>query len=53
VIAIAAISGSEHVTREILAEVERFAWSFPEIDVVSCTRAWLDDLEFEEADFEN
>jgi uncharacterized protein len=47
VIAIAAISGTEHITIEILAEVERFVWSFAEIEVVLCTRAWLDDLEFE------
>jgi uncharacterized protein len=48
IIAIAAISSTEHITREILDEVDRFVWSWPEIEIVSCTRAWLDDLGFEE-----
>jgi uncharacterized protein len=51
VIAVAAISSSEHITLEVLAEVERFFWSWPEIEIVSSTRAWLDDLAFEEDQF--
>ncbi len=48
VFAVAAVSGAEHVTVEVLDEVERFIWSFPEIEIVLCQRAWLDDLEFED-----
>lgn len=51
VIAVAAVSGAEHVTVSQLDEVERFVWSWPEIDIVSCQRAWLDDLEFESDQF--
>ncbi len=47
VFAVAVVSGAEHVAVEILDEVERFVWSWPEIEIVSCQRAWLDDLEFE------
>ncbi len=52
VIAISAISGTERITVETLAEVERFVWSFTNIEVVRCTKAWLDDLQFEEDDFD-
>jgi uncharacterized protein len=47
VIAVAVVSGTERITVETLADVERFVWSFTDIEVVSCRRAWLDDLEFE------
>ena len=46
VIAVAVVSGAEHMTVSVLDEVERFVWSWPEIDIISCQRAWLDDLEF-------
>ncbi len=48
IIAVAAVSGTERITREILDEVDRFVWSWPEIEIVSCMRAWLDDLAFED-----
>jgi uncharacterized protein len=48
IIAVAAVSGSEHVTVQVLDEVDRFVWSFPEINVVSIDRAWLDDLAFDD-----
>lgn len=35
-------SSVSHVT-EIIDEVERFVWSFPEVQVVASSRAWLDD----------
>jgi uncharacterized protein len=47
VVAVAVVSGAEHVTQHALDEIERFVWSWPEIEVVTCQRAWLDDLEFE------
>jgi uncharacterized protein YlxP (DUF503 family) len=38
----AAISGSVHQVTEVLDAVERFVWSFPEVEVLSCRRDWLD-----------
>jgi uncharacterized protein YlxP (DUF503 family) len=45
--AVAAVSGAEHVTVDVLDEVERFVWSWPEIEVVMCRRAWIDVLDFD------
>jgi uncharacterized protein len=47
VVAVAAVSGAEHITVEVLDEVERFVWSLPEIEVVMCRRAWVDVLDFD------
>ena len=29
--------------RDVLDAVERFVWSFPEVEVTSCHRAWMSD----------
>ncbi len=41
-LAMAAVSGSVHQAREVLDRVERFVWSFPEVEVMDCRRHWLD-----------
>ena len=41
-LAVAAVSGTAGHVAEVLDEVERFVWSFPEIEVVACERRWLD-----------
>jgi uncharacterized protein YlxP (DUF503 family) len=38
----AAVSGTESHVREVLDAVERFAWSFPEVEVVSASREWME-----------
>ena len=40
---VAAVSSSPGHLGEILDEVERFVWSFPEVEVVGCERHWLDE----------
>ena len=43
VLGVAAVGGTvAHVT-DVLDGVERFVWSFPEIEVVSAERSWTDD----------
>jgi len=39
----AAVAGSESHVREVLDAVERFVWSFPEVEVISATRGWASD----------
>ena len=41
-IGIAAIGSSEHQVTEILEAVERFVWSWPEIEVTLTERTWLE-----------
>jgi hypothetical protein len=41
-IAAAAVAGTESHVCDILDRVERFVWSFPEIEVLAVTRHWLD-----------
>jgi uncharacterized protein len=41
-LAVAAVSGTAGHVTEVLDEVERFVWSFPEVEVVGCERRWLD-----------
>ena len=41
-IAAAAVAGTEAHVCDILDRVERFVWSFPEIEVLTVTRHWLD-----------
>jgi uncharacterized protein YlxP (DUF503 family) len=38
----AAVASTEGHAEEVLAAVERFVWSFPEVDVLDATRAWLE-----------
>ena len=37
----AAVSGSARHAQEVLDAVERFVWSFPEVDVIASQRDWL------------
>jgi uncharacterized protein len=36
----ATVSGSESHVRDVLAAVERFVWSFPEVEVVDSSTTW-------------
>ena len=38
----AAVSGEAGHVEEVLDRVERFVWSFPEVDVVTAERDWAD-----------
>jgi uncharacterized protein YlxP (DUF503 family) len=38
---VAAVASSHTQLVAVLDAVERFVWSFPELDVVSCERTWL------------
>lgn len=40
---VAAVSSSPTHAEEMIDEVERFIWSFPEVQVLDASRAWLDD----------
>jgi uncharacterized protein YlxP (DUF503 family) len=42
VLAMAVVSPSVSHATEVLDGVERFVWSFPEVEVVSSRRDWLD-----------
>ena len=44
-LAFATVASSERQAREVLDAVERFVWSFPEIEVVAARRSWLDEEE--------
>jgi uncharacterized protein YlxP (DUF503 family) len=39
----AAVSGSPRHAQEVIDAVERFVWSFPEVEVTACRRDWLSD----------
>jgi uncharacterized protein YlxP (DUF503 family) len=41
-LSMAAVSASVHQVTELLDAVERFVWSFPEVEVLSCQRDWLE-----------
>jgi uncharacterized protein YlxP (DUF503 family) len=43
IVGMAAVSGSASHAREVLDSVERFVWSFPEVEVSSATRNWMSD----------
>ena len=42
-LAFATVSGAEHMAKTVLDDVERFVWSFPEIEVVESRVRWLED----------
>ncbi len=42
-IGVAAVSGSPGHATELIDEVERFVWSFPEIEVLGSARHWLEE----------
>jgi hypothetical protein len=44
-LAFATVASKESVARETLDAVERFVWSFPEIEVTDHWRNWLDNEE--------
>ncbi len=37
----AAVAGTASHVTEVLDEVERFVWSFPEVEVITTDRTWL------------
>lgn len=39
---IAAVAGTAGHATDVLDAVERFVWSFPEVEVVAITRHWLE-----------
>jgi uncharacterized protein len=41
-IGVAAVAASEAHVRDILDEVERFVWSFPDVEVTRCERHWME-----------
>lgn len=43
ILGMAAVAGEAGHVEEVLAEVERFVWSFPEVEVVSAERVWADE----------
>ena len=44
-LAFATVASSETLARGVLDAVERFVWSFPEVEVVSAGRSWLEEEE--------
>jgi uncharacterized protein YlxP (DUF503 family) len=42
VVAMAAVASTPRHVAEVLDAVERFVWSFPEVEVVSSSRTWID-----------
>jgi uncharacterized protein YlxP (DUF503 family) len=42
-IGVAVISGTLGQVQEVLEEVERFVWSFPEVQVLDQRRSWLEE----------
>ena len=42
VLGFAAVGGSASHVEEVLDAVERFVWSFPEIEVIESERSWVD-----------
>jgi uncharacterized protein YlxP (DUF503 family) len=43
VLGFAAVASTASHAEEVIDEVERFVWSFPELEVLSTSRTWLDD----------
>lgn len=39
---VATVAGSVNHAGAVLDSVERFIWSFPEVEVLSCRRDWLE-----------
>jgi uncharacterized protein len=40
---VAAVSASARVAREIIDDVERFIWSFPEVEVLDTRFVWMEE----------
>lgn len=41
-VGVATVSGTASHAGSVLDAVERFVWSFPEVEVLGCERHWLD-----------
>jgi uncharacterized protein YlxP (DUF503 family) len=41
---VSAVAGTAGHLTEVLDQVERFVWSFPEVEVIDAERCWLDRL---------
>jgi uncharacterized protein YlxP (DUF503 family) len=41
-IGVAAVSATAHHAEEVVDEVERFIWSFPNLQVLSAARSWME-----------
>ena len=39
---VAAVASTPSHVQEVLDEVERFVWSFPEVEVVEARRSWME-----------
>lgn len=42
-VGVAAVAGTEAHVRDVLGEVERFVWSFPEVQVLATHHSWLEE----------
>jgi hypothetical protein len=42
-IGVAVVAGTEAHVLDVLGEVERFVWSFPEVEVLLARRFWLEE----------
>ncbi|MCB1030852.1 MAG: DUF503 domain-containing protein [Acidimicrobiales bacterium] len=42
-LAFATVASSETNAREVIDAVERFVWSFPEVEVTAARRSWLEE----------
>ena len=42
-VGVAVVAGTEAHVLDVLGEVERFVWSFPEIQVLDARRSWLEE----------
>lgn len=42
-IGVAVVAGTEAHVLDVIGDVERFVWSFPEVEVLEATRAWLEE----------
>jgi uncharacterized protein YlxP (DUF503 family) len=42
-IGVAVVGGTESHVHDVLGEVERFVWSFPDVQVLSSNRSWLEE----------
>jgi uncharacterized protein YlxP (DUF503 family) len=43
IVGVATVSGSAAHARQVIDAVERFVWSFPEVEVTSTVRNWMTD----------
>jgi uncharacterized protein YlxP (DUF503 family) len=44
-VGVAVVSASARVAAEVVDDVERFVWSFPEVEVLAMRRFWAEDEE--------